>query len=430
MRDFALIGAILAGLAMTFPYPFTGLLIWTWFSIQSPHEEAYGFARVQPLNLIIAVVTVFALLCSKERKAPPWRFLTVVMLAFLCWTTINSFFAVQPDWSWPFWDRTWKTFALGFFIAAMASNVVRIHATVWTIVFSLFYYGIKGGFFTVLHGGTYLVFGPPDTIIGDNNQLAVALLMTLPLANYLRRQSSNRFVALSLVAGMTLTLLAIVGSYSRGAFLGLLALAVAGLVRTRRRLAYLAFAAAVGFAILALMPQSFWDRMSTVSSADSDSSFQGREFAWQVAFRYAKDHFPFGAGFYGPQLGSVFQTYFPEQSPRAAHSIYFEVLGDQGFIGLSIYLLLLIGAFVKCSRIINQARHQPQLEWASDLARAIQMSLFVFCIAGAALSMAYYDGLVICLGLLVCLGEIARSPPSEGRSPITTAPSLVGPLQH
>jgi probable O-glycosylation ligase (exosortase A-associated) len=170
------------------------------------------------------------------------------------------------------------------------------------------------------------------------------------------------------------------------------------------------------------MPQALWDRMSTISVAESDPSFQGREVAWQVAYRYAADHFPFGAGFYGPQLAPVFHTYFPLEQPHAAHSIFFQVLGEHGFIGIGIYLLLLVTALLKCSRVNRAAHDQPQLGWASELASMIQISLFVFCVAGAGLSMAYYDVFVICVSLLVPLGEIARMSPLPPLLPIT-APS-------
>ena len=116
------------------------------------------------------------------------------MVAFLAWITFNSFFAFSPDWSWPYWDRTWKIFALGFLVATLATNRVRITAIIWVVVVSLFYYGVKGGIFTLATGGHYSVWGPANTIIGDNNQLALALLMSLPLANYLRTQTANRYV--------------------------------------------------------------------------------------------------------------------------------------------------------------------------------------------------------------------------------------------
>lgn len=428
MHDLLLVLVIVAGLAVTLFYPYCGILLWTWFSIQAPHEETFSFARTLPLNLIIAAITILAWPFSRERKMPPASFLVITMLLFLAWATLNTCFAFDGAQSWPYWDRTWKTFALGIFVAILADNRVRIHALVWVITASLLYYGVKGGIFTLIHAGAYRVYGPPDTIIADNNQIALALLMALPLASYLRRQSRNSYVSWGLVAAMALTLLAVVGSYSRGAFLGLAALGAVTALRSRNRFAFLGIVAIVGIAFFELMPTAFWDRMLTITSANSDASFQGRELAWSVAWRYATDHFPFGAGFYGPQLPAVFHMYFPQVLPHAAHSIYFEVLGDNGFVGLAIYLLILGGAFVKCSTIIRASRGVPDQEWLHDLAKMIQLSIFAFCVAGAALSMAYYEGFIVCIGVLVSLGRISASSQPRNRS--TTVPAARGAIRN
>ena len=92
-----------------------------------------------------------------------------------------------------------------------------------------------------------------------------------------------------------------------------------------------------------------------------------------------------------------------------AHSVYFQVLGDQGFVGLAIYLIILAAAFFKCSRIMSVTKDAPERRWAYDLALAIQASLFVFCVAGAALSMAYYDLFFIDIAMLLPLWGIARA---------------------
>jgi putative inorganic carbon (HCO3(-)) transporter len=391
---------------MTLAYPYVGVLLWSWFALQQPHQEAYGFVETAPLNLIIAVVTLTVWVLSRERKTPPTGFIFWMLVFFFVWMTFNSFFAYDPTWSWPFWDRTWKTFLLGAVIAAMATNRTRLYALTWIIVISLFYYGVKGGIFTIMTGGNFHVYGPPGSIIADNNQLAVALLMTLPFANYLRSQIADKRIAGLVLAGMLLCVIAIIGSYSRGALIGLVALGLAGLLRMRNRLAYLGLAGLMIVFILQFMPKDFFHRMDTISTASRDTSFEGRVYAWRVAFLYASQHFPFGAGFYGLQMGKIFHQYFPDQTPLAAHSIYFEVLGDQGFIGLGIYLIILAAAFLRCSRIISCTRGVLEQRWARDLAIAIQASLFVFCVAGAALSMAYYDLFIIDVAMLLPLGEI------------------------
>ena len=240
MRDIVLILAIATGLGVTLYSPFTGVLLWTWVALQSPHQEVWGFSRSLPLNFVIAIVTICVWLLSRERKLPPSQFMIWVIVLFLAWITFNSFFAFLPDWSWHYWNLTWKIFALGLLVATLATNRVRITAIIWVVVVSLFYYGVKGGAFTLMTGGIYRVYGPPSSIIGDNNQLALALLMSLPLANYLRTQTANRYVSWVLLAGMALTLVSVIGSYSRGAIIALGALAIFGWLRSRRKILYFA----------------------------------------------------------------------------------------------------------------------------------------------------------------------------------------------
>lgn len=427
MRGFVLLLGVAGGLGTTLAYPYVGVLLWSWFTLQQPHEQAYGFVQTAPLNLIIAVVTLIAWILSRERKTPPSAFIFWMLVIFFVWMTLNSIFAYDPAQSWPIWDLTWKTLLLGAVIAVTATSRTRLYTLTWIIVISLFYYGVKGGVFTILTGGHFRVGGPAASIIGDNNQLAVALLMTLPFANYLRSQIADRRIAGLLLAGILLTVISIIGSYSRGALIGLTALGLLAILRVRNRFAYLAVACFVIAFIVQFMPESFFHRMDTISTATQDTSFEGRLYAWQVAFLYASQHFPFGAGFSGLQLGVIFHQYFPDQPPRAAHSIYFEVLGDQGFIGLGIYLIVLSAAFLECSRIISVTRGVPEQQWAHDLAIAIQASLFVFCVAGSALSMAYYDLFVIDVAMLLSLREIILLKGKPKRTTWKPSPAVVRP---
>jgi probable O-glycosylation ligase (exosortase A-associated) len=112
--------------------------------------------------------------------------------------------------------------------------------------------------------------------------------------------------------------------------------------------------------------------------------------AWETAFNVARDR-PLGAGFEFASP-SAFARYAPDPSePRAAHSIYFQVLGEHGFVGLGLFLLLWLLVWLDTGWIVRRARDRNELEWASDLARMIQVSLVGYFVGGAFLSHAYYD---------------------------------------
>lgn len=406
MRDIVLVLAMLGYLPLCLWNAGAGLVCWAWFSMMSPHRQVYGFAQGQPLNSVIVVATMLGWLLSRERKRWPGDAMPWMMLIWFAWMTFNSFFAPFQEFSWGYWDRTMRIMVMVFMAFSIARTKARIHGVIWTIVISLGFYGVKGGVFTLTTGGGGVVFGPPDSIIFDNNQLALAIVMSLPLVNYLRMHTRMRMLQLGLALAICLEVVMVFGSHSRGGVLALGASLFVFWLRTRRKIVYGLAAVALVGTVLYFMPDSFWERMNTVNNLDEDASFQGRLMAWQVAINVAIDRFPFGAGFYAPQLTPIFNSYFPGETTHAAHSIYFQILGEHGFIGLALYLPILVLALNNTRIIMRQTRRKPELLWAYDLAAMTQVGLIGFYIGGAALSVAYFDGFLLLIALMSTLREL------------------------
>src|SRR5690606_35655959 len=208
------------------------------------------------------------------------------------------------------------------------------------------YFAVKGGGFVALTGGSSRVFGPENSMIEDNNALGLALVMLLPLLNYLRITSRRRYVRLALIAVIGLTFIAVVGTYSRGALLALLAAFVVIALRSRSGIAILLGGGIVVAGLTQFMPAQWVERKSTILSYDPAESFEGRTAAWKTSVNIATER-AFGGGFSAVDLEWVAQEFHSPCSlthGRAAHSIYFEVLGDHGFVGLALYGLVLIAA--------------------------------------------------------------------------------------
>lgn len=395
MRDIVLLAGILFFLGVALRYPYAGALTWGWLTIMNPHMMVYGFALGWPFNFSVALVTVAAWLVSGERRRWPGDALPWLMVALVLWMSFNSFFAVEPDWSWPLWERTVKIYAFIFLCLAMVNSKARLHAMVWVMAISIGFFGAKGGLFTILKGGAFRVYGPDNTIISDNNHLALAVVMALPLAYYLFENTRNKWLRIGIGLTFPLQIATVLGSYSRG---GLVALAVVvGFfwLRSRRKLLHLGIAAVLVVGTLQMMPPAFFARVNTMDNAQADQSVQGRLTAWSVAFNYAADHFPLGAGFAGPQRRAVYNYYYPNAETHAAHSIYFQVLGEHGFPGLGLYLLIAGLSLRNTRMVIKRCRGRPELAWAGDLAAMTEVGLVGFHVGGGALSMAYYDGFLL-----------------------------------
>jgi len=404
MRDIALICCIVGALGATIRYPYVGVMFWVWMSIQNPHQETYSFVHRIPLVFIVAVAATISWTISTERKVPPRGVMTPLVLTLLAWTTFNGFFAFDPTFSWPFWGRAWKTIAMCVVAATLATNKVRIQAMIWVVALSLGYYGVKGGIFTLVSGGASHVFGPPDSMIRENNELALALVMLLPMLHYLRVHSGARSVRAGLLGAIILCVTSVLGSYSRGGYIALTAVAFAFWLRAKNKLAYPAAAVIVLIPLLKFMPESFYNRVYSIQQYNTDETFQSRLASWSVAYHYAVDHFPFGAGFYGINLRAIWDKYHPGEV-FAAHSIYFQTLGEQGFVGLALYLAIILFGFLNLRATIRDTKGIPALAWAHDLARMMQLSLVAFCVGGAAAPMNFYDVFFLWMMLSATLHE-------------------------
>src|SRR5690348_11218945 len=206
---------ILLGIAVrTVGAPQAGVLGWTWLTLMAPHQLVWGGLATAPVNLVLALITFLSWLFSREPKRLPFNLAMGLWFAFMAYMTFTTVFALSPDLAWSRWDRTIKIMALGILVASIMTNRVRIHALIWVIVLSLGYFGIKGGLFTLITGGGSRVLGPEGVGIGDNNYLALALCMILPLINYLRLQSEWQATRIGAMAAMAITAVAVLGTYS------------------------------------------------------------------------------------------------------------------------------------------------------------------------------------------------------------------------
>lgn len=414
MRDIVLALFIFGTIPFILARPFIGLLVWSWLGYMNPYRMAYGFAYSFPWVMIIALVTLVSLAVSKESKRIPMTAVTMLLFLFLAWTGISTVFAVvQPD-AWSLWQQFAKTLVMVFATFMLVRDRQRMRWLIWMIVVSLGFFGVKGGIFTLLGGGASHVLGPAGSFIGDNNSIALALCMTLPLMRYLQLHEQRKLVRVGLGVAMLLTAVAILGTYSRGGLIGLAVVALALLVKGRRRFAVAAFLIVVGMTAYHFMPPQWAARMDTLTHATQTDSAETRIQSWKFAANVAFHRPLAGGGFDVYQSTRMWLTYAPQGAiQRAVHSIYFRVLGEQGFPGLFLFLALLAASWVNCRLVRRLARASIDQRWAYDMASMLQVSLVAFATAGAFLSMSYFDLTYQLMALCALLAVYVRKVASE-----------------
>jgi len=391
MRDIAVTLAVFGSLPFILRRPWIGILVWTWLGFMNPHRMAWGFSTTMPFAMIVALTTLIAMLFSKEEKRIPWERETVVLVLFTGWMFITTIFAVYSELAWLQFEKVIKIQLMILVAMMLITTPQRLKLLVWTIALSLAFYGVKGGIFTILHGGVFRVQGPPGTFIGGNNEIGLALAMTIPLLYFLARSIDQKWLLRSgIYAATVLTALGAIGTQSRGALLGMAAMGLMFWLKSRQKVLVALLAAASVFAVVQVMPEAWYERMHTIQSYEEDKSAMGRVNAWWMAFNLAKDR-PLGGGFETFQRG-MFALYAPDPTnSRDVHSVYFEVLGEHGFFGLALFLLLAVLTWRSAGAVARAVKKVPERAWMGDLATMVQVSLIAYFAAGAFLGMAYFD---------------------------------------
>ena len=397
MRDMLLTTIVLGLLPFILHSPYLGAYAWAWISMMNPHRATWGFAYNFPFAFLIALTTLVGFLfSSKERKPFPVSNITVIYLLFIFWMSVTSLFAINaPEVVLDRWIFVHKIHLMLLVTLMLIRGRDQTEKLVWVVTASIGFYGVKGGVWTVLTGGSGRVWGPPSSMIEDNNGLGLALVILIPFVYYLYRISSRRLVRIGLAFSGVAMCFSILGSQSRGAFLALLAMTLMLALKSKRPvLSGLLLTALFSFAII-FMPESWTNRMETIQTYNQDSSAMQRIYTWTTLWNLALDRPVVGAGF-ATDTPLVFAMYAPDRGESGinpvAHSIYFQALGEHGFPGLILYISLGIVTWLKAGQLARRTRNDPEFEaWVPMLMQMAQVSLFGFAVGGAFLTLVHFD---------------------------------------
>ena len=369
-----------------------GALSWVWFGLMNPHRLTWGFAYALPFSQVIVGATLLGAVLSKEPKTLKGGLAAVVLLLFVCYFVATTMSALVPTFAVPAMERAVKV-QIGTFVALLLLyKREHVIALMWVIALSIGFYAVKGGLYTIATLGGGRVWGPADSYIDDNNAFALATVMSIPIWAFLYAQYSERkWLRWAILAAITLSALSALGSQSRGALIAIGAMALFLWTKSHRKLITGPAIALIGLTLVAFMPLEWLQRMSTISTYQQDQSAIGRIEVWRMLFNLASARPLLGGGF-EPYERWVFEIYNPSYpGALSAHSIYFQVLGEHGFVALGLFLLFWGLVWRMCSQIVRISKSRNELRWAYWVAQMTKVSLVAYLVGGAFLNLAYWD---------------------------------------
>lgn len=391
VRDILITVVVLGLLPVCLARPWIGILVWSWLGYMNPHRLTWGFAYNLPFAQMAAIATLAGLIFTRDRRPLPRASEVYLLLGLWATFLLSTMFSLYPDDAWLQFAKVSKILFMTLVTIVLCRGPKKVKALIWVIALSIGFFGLKGGIWAVLTGGQNQVLGPPQSFIEGNTEIGLALNMVVPLLVFLRRQESRPWIRHVLAVCVVFSIIAIVFTYSRGAFLGLAVVLALLIVRSRAKMVT-AIVLAVGLLVInASLPEKWVDRMETITTYEQDNSAMARLTAWRVAYHLALDHPLLGGGFRTFTV-EVYDQYEPGWGlDTDAHNVYLQVLGEHGFTGLAIYVALIASTMISLRRLMRKFRRDPTHRWVHDCAQMLEVSLAGYLVSGMFLSLSYFD---------------------------------------
>ena len=399
--------------------PFILTLGYVWVDTFRPQEVAWFVLNQMPVAQLVGFAAVAGYVLLDRRSPPRFTFATLLVLLLACWITLTMFWAEVPSAGWSKWDWAFKSVLFSAFIPWAIRSRVQIEAFVQIYVMALAANFIPFGVKVLFSGGGYgqnLGLQTGNANLSEGELLSAVVLMAIPLALYLGRHTQllprTRLFQLGYTALAGFALLTALGTHERSALVWIVALGGYMLMRSRHKVAFGLCLAVIGAAIVIFMSSDWADRMSTVNNVAADGSATGRLVVWEWTFQYALAN-PFGGGFNSFVINRLVYPSGHVEYGRAFQSIYFEMLGAHGWIGLGLFLGVLAYSFVGLRRLARRTRAIPHLVWCADLSDALQAGMVVFLTSGAFVDIAFQPEIWYFVALTISLREYVRRSEQE-----------------
>lgn len=447
MRDLFLLALVFAMVPISIWRPWIGILGWTVIGLAAFQHLAWGIARMVPFAALVGGATLVGLLFAKDRRPIPWTAEMVLLVLLTAHMGVTTMFAWEPEVAY----YRYTDFLKVVLMALVGTMLIHGRNRVWLLLmvaaFSIGIYGIKGGAWALATGGAHRVWGPRGSFIFDNNTFGLAMTMTIPLLVMLAREEKNKWLKRLLIGSAGLSIVAAVFTYSRGAAVGLAIVLPLLFLRSNQRLILILLAVPLAFFAEDLLPEKWVKRQATTANYQMDESAMQRFAVWAIHWNIALERPLTGAGFNFHDTADVprFHSYgnpdtvgyLPQAHGTTAHSIYFQILGQHGFVGLFLFVAMLGFTYLRLGRIRRLARGHPEVGWLSSIASGLRIGLIGYGVCGAFLSLAYFPLIYLIVTLpalferelkaagVIGSGKVAMQPArAAGVGQPTRAPGL------
>jgi probable O-glycosylation ligase (exosortase A-associated) len=422
MLDLFLLAFVFAFIGSGFRRPFVFVLAYTYIDIVAPQKVSWGVLQHLPISLIAFVCAFLAWAVADDKRGLRLSLRQALLVILLIYCSLTTQTADFPDNALDKWSWVWKALLFATFLPLTLRTRLRFEGLVLTMVLSVSVIVIGGAIKTLSSGGGY---GELKLLVNDNTGLyegsiiSTVAIAVIPLSFWLAKHSTlfkpDWRVKLYAVAISFACLLMPIGTQARTGLICVGILVVMTLRTAKNRFLLIGLLCGAALVAMPLLPASFTNRMSTIGNHQADQSASTRVAVWKWTIDYVKQH-PFGGGFEvyranklvidkvdveqdGSNINVSHEQIFDQA--RAFHSSYFEMLGEQGYPGLSLWLLLHLLGVIQMELVRQRFRREtdPQSQWIAPLANALQQAQVVYLFGSLFVGIAFQPFCYMLVGL-------------------------------
>lgn len=406
----ALFLVVIGMLPLCVARPWIGIMMWCWLGYMNPHRLTWSWSYTMPYASLVGGATLIGFFLTRDREPLPKTRETFLLIALWVFFLLTTIFAMFPDEAWLYLLRVSKVLLFIFIPLFLLQQRERLRAMFLVVALSIGFYGLKGGIWVLLTGGGNRVLMPDDSMLGGANGAGLAFNVALPMLLYLSYEEKNRWVRYALRVVFCFTILSTLFTYSRGAALGVVAVLLFLAAKAKRLVSAIVAMAVLAFFLYSFAPAKWFERMETITNYEEDNSAMSRLDAWYIAYRLALDNPILGGGFSSVGQTEIIRRYMPDRRfTITAHSIWFSMMGEHGFVGLGLF----VGLIVSCMFTARRLRRQyPDTSWVVNYSHMLEVSFVGYAVTGTFLSVQYIDLFYQLIASVILLEAVAAR---EGR---------------
>jgi len=390
-----------------------------------PYELIPALSSFKTMTFYIGIVTLLVYGVSQvalegNLTARP-REVNMVLLVGLG-AVLSIPFAIDPTEAWgAFTDLLIKTILIFIVFVNAVRTELRLKLLFWLVLAVSIYLSVNvisdyhAGVFKIgmEETNTQRVAGAIKGLFDNSNDLALHLVTVIPIAFVLALEKRG-LIRKVVYLGITLLMIsAVIITFSRGGFLGLIAMALVLVRKLGRRNRTAALATLVFGVIffLAVAPATYSGRLATIfdSAADITGSASQRTQVLKRSILVALRYPLFGVG-----IGNFHHKSFQE---LGTHNAYTQVAAETGIAAMIAYIIFLVHPLRRLRLIERELFERNENSRFYYLAIGLQASLVGYMVASFFAAVAYQWYIYYLVGYAIALRRIYYLEESQKIAP-------------